>query len=993
MLFLFVFTVLMAQGLLAMPKDTIQKDAVTLPLYNLYQLSRYITLANLGTDGNNQVYNKMVTLLRTPFRPVTIENTDIDNFMKQVTATKLSRIEAIVNLHAFSENNMGTLIPQANGAMKIVYENIVNLDKQINELGQRSAKIASDTAFLDALTKQIEQLTTLNINPSSSSCDELKQQIKSINDNINWAINSIKTLNDSLTAERSNLEKWDNNTVDSFLQTQDSASCAQQYLDIINNQLKKHSTLASIKALKLELRKDTTTATLKTVKVNREDELKKIGELIYEYEKSKISTLSSSGFIELLKKDQSVQQLIISGDVQSAEQNSSSPFRLPSETEIINAMAVFLATRAKQEAMVWFMDKLKSEVNNPLVFDAFPKTIELLRQPNAYSDISFGTVWRYALAEDLVKMPTHLVNSTWMEKNWYGENSNEIKDLITAGSEMLRLIQAQYSYRDIIRYFYLHKPVNAGTTSALSSHLSRTFTFLYILVNELYIIDHTGSQPHYRLLTLEEINAIDLAQWKILISLINIKYGQEMANMLLPSTFTKGITGTEAPLAAVKKLNREVSTILLSLAQFDKIEPSKSPSSVWENLREVLCKVDPKRWDAEQANATSLDKHLASFGTVLSIYEDIQNKNFIQAAQTFLNLSSTYLFPNGDRIIKITTEGSVELPLSSNSKQNISFTIPNLKLSTAYRIKYSTDNLYILDPTAAPTAIDLTKLKKELSFLNYVYNEKKISDIDQFTEIKKMMSAIKRELQHSNEKDNYRALLDISFLLDMLENPYAAAKNPMYSDYIKGNLGALQKYAEGEKLMKITSFFSDVLTSTDANSLAKVIDKHVLPPASYVIKRKMDWTITLNGYVGVYTGHQWHLDREPVDYEEGMVYGVTAPIGITVSNRWGGLFFQGLDLGNIVGHYLWDTGNAPREDLNFKMIISPGVNLLVNIPKSPFVAYAGVKYIPLERRSEENQPVYNRMGLDLVQVNLGIKVDIPIFSIAKWNRKNRLYSF
>ncbi len=73
-------------------------------------------------------------------------------------------------------------------------------------------------------------------------------------------------------------------------------------------------------------------------------------------------------------------QININSIVQAAQQRTSSQsFNMPSESQMIEAMAIFLANRAKQETLIWFMDQVRERLNNPLVFEAFPKLLSFLQ--------------------------------------------------------------------------------------------------------------------------------------------------------------------------------------------------------------------------------------------------------------------------------------------------------------------------------------------------------------------------------------------------------------------------------------------------------------------------------------------------------------------------------------------------------------------------------------------------------------------------------------
>ena len=241
-------------------------------------------------------------------------------------------------------------------------------------------------------------------------------------------------------------------------------------------------------------------------------------------------------------------------------------------------------------------------------------------------------------------------------------------------------------------------------------------------------------------------------------------------------------------------------------------------------------------------------------------------------------------------------------------------------------------------------------------------------------------------INHQDNAETLKLLKNLSYVIDLLDDPAHVVSNFFYDDIhskdFKKNISMLN--TTGQTLVKTSVFFTDILRSPDKDGVYRAIENAVAPPTSYLTKRKFAKTFTLNGYVGAYTGYQ-HARSAVSDYKSGFTYGVTAPIGFTYSTPKWGIFIQAVDLGNLVGHYIWETHQEyEKQKVSIKEVFSPGMNFLYNIPDSPFVLFTGMKMVQIPERFDEERGYINSSALDLMQITAGIKIDIPFFTIKKW---------
>jgi hypothetical protein len=124
-----------------------------------------------------------------------------------------------------------------------------------------------------------------------------------------------------------------------------------------------------------------------------------------------------------------------------------------------------------------------------------------------------------------------------------------------------------------------------------------------------------------------------------------------------------------------------------------------------------------------------------------------------------------------------------------------------------------------------------------------------------------------------------------------------------------------------------------------------------------------------------------------------------APIGLSfnrgfkcggLKNSWGlTISTQLLDVGALVNFYMQNSDAASLPS-GFKVrlsdIISPGLQLGVNLPRCPITLMGGIQYVPALNKtsqiasSSELSPVAWR-------AQIGVVVDIPLYNLKVWDFK------
>ncbi len=136
--------------------------------------------------------------------------------------------------------------------------------------------------------------------------------------------------------------------------------------------------------------------------------------------------------------------------------------KLPSEAEMINALAIYLANRIKQESVMWFFEKITQNAHRHELLNLFfPNTMKLLLGNEVYEIPNLGAQWQYALSKDFMQMPRNVLNSKWLSDRW--PEAATYAAYITGVCDFAELIVKRYSYREAIKSLYLSLPKTQAT--------------------------------------------------------------------------------------------------------------------------------------------------------------------------------------------------------------------------------------------------------------------------------------------------------------------------------------------------------------------------------------------------------------------------------------------------------------------------------------------------------------------------------------------------
>ena len=664
-----------------------------------------------------------------------------------------------------------------------------------------------------------------------------------------------------------------------------------------------------------------------------------------------------------------------------------SGFRVPSQTDIINSVAQFMANRAKQETMIWFVQYLQREIQNPLLWDAFPETKEVLETFDLDRLKDLNDNWRTSLSSDFVKMPTNLINSSWLENQAVNNNRlselQNIKATVKSVNYFQKLINERHNYRSILKNFY-----EKGKESDFynnQQHLKDITALLYIVSNEFYTI--YDKKMYY--ITSEQINNISEEQWKDLLNLIEIKYGV-YEKQVFQNIFTDKLNTSK---------QKQLANLLSDFSQLDALSKAtldeNHPSFIlaWNKMIDLLKYVDPNYDVTNDRFNSDMYSEIDQLQILYKIGQQIVKKDFKAVTQNTITFIKP-IFSNSNYTINI-QDNTINVFSKASAKP-----IKIVDANKIKRTKIECNNVTISFEKNKENKIKIVGETEKYFTISELKNEIKSAKIaiasNELVNFKangnSFLSMIFKENSPSldskiDEENIQNSLILANLLVDLAENPLKIMSNSNYEvfdiqfDDFQGSF----KNNAINKLLKTTTIFSEIINAKDEKEVYSAIEDMFSPKESYMIKRKNKSTFTVNGYVGLFAGYQF-VQSQPSDYKNSFIYGVTAPIGLTYSGKRFGTFVQFLELGNLVNHYLWSSSDySHKQKVSIKELFSPGVKFLFNIPKTPFVAYTGADFVQVDKYLNNQQLIVNNRAIDLIQWTIGFKIDIPFYTVFKKN--------
>ena len=614
-------------------------------------------------------------------------------------------------------------------------------------------------------------------------------------------------------------------------------------------------------------------------------------------------------------------------------------FKMPSQSEIIDALAIYLAKRVKQESVMWFFETLQKNAKSyNLVQTFFPEVISLLQSKEVYEIPNLGASWRYALSKDFVHMPHNLFSSEWLKKK-LGSDGEKITKALDISWDIARMIEQKYSYKDIISSIYLQH----NNTEHKDGLGVEDFISLLYSINSEFVKKDSSS---LRWLKYEDLLYMSDEEFEVMMSLTDARYHGVFSKLIVHSEteFLK--------MTSLNQLRRWLGLVLLKVNQIAKL-----------------------KIDFDLLKSKSLTEGLSKFE-----YTDYNTWKFLKDLLSTLQvneLNGTYgqLFNKIDNSLIKVMNGLVHI-------QEVYSQLQRKNFAGAVDIA-----LHIVDSLVLQKQYDLS------------------------------VAGITDYLKNSDQKLSANILKKDS--LGYLGIKESTSNNTGNISVDNNSLYIFLKNREDQKAIKIirnlAGFLNDVAQAENSKSLSKVVESYALPPGSYKRKRNSWKSIDLAAYVGLYGGYEITETTAKTTKNDGAVFGVTAPVGLSFSKTFGEkikgsyesvesenpdlikvgskalwrrsklnvtTFISIIDIGAVVSYRFNNQDTVLPQKIKWSQVISPGAHISLSIPGTPLVFSAGIQYTPQLRRikSEELQRnslrIYSGLLFDLPLLNLWTKSDI-----------------
>ena len=318
-------------------------------------------------------------------------------------------------------------------------------------------------------------------------------------------------------------------------------------------------------------------------------------------------------------------------------------FKLPSQTEMIDALATYIAKRAKQEAIVYFLKNWKTRFSDSVVSKFLPATSEKFKQFDDYSTPSFDGSWRYAFSKDINMLPANIIKYVAKDTSRLGIALRDSFFYLSDAEVMAKMVIKKYSFIDII---------NLSADNRFRTPGLRTFaSLMQIFNNEFY--DATDSSKYW------------ISSTKFLSEVNNHKESLEIFMQLLANKYKDFPLLTEINVNAmtvddVARTKSWISSTLIALMHLESSQKSVyveskdySINNYWQALSELI------EISTGQQMVKSMIKQSKSFAAglrmtnqLLEVYQLMQNKNYAGGSVTCLELIKPFLKTSPDGSLK-----------------------------------------------------------------------------------------------------------------------------------------------------------------------------------------------------------------------------------------------------------------------------------------------------------------------------------------------------
>ncbi len=665
-----------------------------------------------------------------------------------------------------------------------------------------------------------------------------------------------------------------------------------------------------------------------------------------------ISTLLENSYGLFSKSSEINIQAVIS----QIESSARSSFRIPSQSEVIDALAIYLAGRIKQEAVMWFFETITKSIKSyPLIRDFFPNTCVLLESREVYEIPNLGTQWRYALSKDFLTMPKNVFRSSWFMNKWPKDKLDI--SYISGACDMAEMLTKHYSFRETIQALYLQQPQMQNDKLVFQDFVN----LLYLVNNELVLPD---SKDGYRLLRYEDYRNMNREEMELMLSLLDIRYKGVFSKFLKGMDERFSLENRSGPVTT-EKIRQWLGNIQMVVSQIERVRMeyvNKSSNtseeavktfynyhSIWESFTPL--------WElfiTHDANNSLFNERVLSCKNIFSIvnkvqevYGQIDNKNFAGAVQNMLSLIDTLFYGNWKVKDKFLLS-DIAMDEKSKKLAENSRLVKSLLVKENVRIagsdKPESRNRSVLASVIFEEERHAMELVRTLAgFLNDVALAKSDKQLSKVVESYALPAGSYKRKRNNWWSIDLNAFAGPYFGYEWVKPDKELSQTPKVSRPVFGfsvPIGLSFSKTFGRKLDAYDELGRDEILNPDKVKLLK-----------NGVYRRTRWTVTT-----------------------------------TISL---------IDIGAVVSYRLKSSADtALPQEVKWAQVFSPGIHVGIAIPNTPLVVSTGLVYAPQLRKFKDDNSIINSGkqysdNYNTVRMYAGLFFDIPLFNL--WERKRIVY--
>lgn len=856
------------------------------------------------------------------------------------------------------------------GKPYLTFRNITEVSQRIKSGG---LEFISNYELLKDKHKKIDSLRSKLVNDSLKKRDsvetkarQIKQLITTSNDSAN-SLQSYSALDDS----QFDILKKDNYLIkgivglETFLLSNDSL---QKFDSLLNEYLTLRDSLNTVRS---QIESYTSSLNIISNKIEAGKKLSKGDLLAFESleEYAQSNVYSKDGLIYVSIENKSTEHL----------GTASSSFKFPDETEVIDALAIFVANRFKEELTLTFVDELKYQIRtNENIKLLFPHTLEALESLEGYKLPTIGDNLFLALAQDVLNLDTTVAQISFLSK----DAANTLKAVNTFS----RSLDKGYLFESIVEQLDDQKVAYISNDSLFGNLLHAVR-----VINDNFR-SYDGKSFYMRFSDLKKMSDVQFDYFIAL--LVN-------SEPLVKKFIFKEYGNSRLNRNDLANIRTRLGNLLLALEGFE--------NSI-------------NKSQGKERNV-AIGQSLVSLFKEVDLFFSFNGNN--QKGLTIIEHSLEILRHKMKGDYKPILGHIVEIiKIGIRSEQEVQvFDSIMIQITVLNNAVKGIRDIYINNRDANKEEwVKVNELIREYIRSNALSNiiDSSYFDLDKnrSTELEKIARivsfpgkvAVTNLLETSKELYLY---LKTVKSLELLNETYKDKFKDTLEDRINRVLELIYKKKNTitqtiERLSKVGGFATDILKAGNSKELANVFEAYAAPVNSYKIKRTTRNSWAINAFVGLYGGVE---DNWTVKDKLYGTFGVTVPIGITYS--WGNRkklsrinefdikrpynVFMGCSKLKILNGWATSVtatiidisapfiyrfkngadGGLPKE-IKFEQIFSPGMLVSFHFPRQPLCINIGAQLTP--QLTDFNNPLKT---YDAIRFSAGIAFDIPLFQISQ----------